>query len=91
MEEAGVRGRIGKTPLGEYRYIKSSRDGADWPCLVTVFPLFVTTQRREWPEAAERARRWFCREEAALRVTEPDLAAPIRDFSIDRFRVGERS
>lgn len=79
-EEAGVKGLIASTPLGGYDYVKRMKDGSDRACRVKVYPLEVTVMRDEWPEAAERDRRWFSPAEAAELVTEPELSAILREF-----------
>jgi 8-oxo-dGTP pyrophosphatase MutT (NUDIX family) len=79
-EEAGVKGLIASAPIGGYSYAKRLKDGSDRRCRVKVYPLEVTVMRDHWPEAAERARRWFPPAEAADLVAEPELAAILRAF-----------
>lgn len=71
-EEAGIRGRVSDTPVGEYRYEK-------WggTCTVEVFLLEVLTVLDEWPEAATRRRQWLTVKDAASMVTEPELQSII--------------
>ena len=66
-EEAGLRGRVSKKPLGRYRYDK-------WggTCTVDVFLMKVDSMADSWPEA-ERSRRWVPLDEAARLVEEPGL------------------
>ena len=45
-----------------------------------VFPLRVEAEADDWPERAERTRRWFAPAEAADAVDEPDLKALIAGF-----------
>ena len=78
-EEAGVRGETQPRELGSYRYRKRRRFGSV-PAEVYVFPMRVTEELEEWPEQAERERRWFARAEAAAAVDEQDLAALISSF-----------
>ena len=77
-EEAGVTGRIEKTPLGDYGYDKRLKTGQSLPCRVAVFALKVTSQKRSWREKDERTLQWFDWEEAADAVDEPELAELIR-------------
>lgn len=76
-EEAGVRGRVGHA-LGNYIYDKHNRTRqASTPCKVHVFPLVVTRQSRDWPEAKEREAQWCSVSEAASRVGNEGLRALI--------------
>ncbi|WP_375460162.1 NUDIX hydrolase [uncultured Enterovirga sp.] len=80
FEEAGIKGDIGRIPVGSYEYGKRLRDGAVVLCRVEVFPLRVTEQRRRWPEYHQRETAWFSLEDAASSVQEGDLAALILGF-----------
>ncbi|RAI58495.1 NUDIX hydrolase [Roseicella frigidaeris] len=73
-EEAGIRGRIATTPIGRYAYAKRLPDGGSVTCTVEVFPLQVETLLEDWPEKAERERRWFDLAEAAAAVREDGLS-----------------
>ena len=81
LEEAGIEGKIAKSPAGVYRYIKRMKNGSAQPCQVTVFPFEVQRERTSWPEQHERIRHWFPANEAADVVDEPDLAEVIRAFA----------
>lgn len=78
FEEAGVKGRIGKRPIGAYFYHKRLKSDATVSCKVEVFPLKVRKEHEEWPERAEREGRWFSPDEAADVVQEEELRAIIR-------------
>lgn len=73
FEEAGVRGKVKKKAVGEYRYDKRLDDGSTVTCDVSVFPLEVTTELPDWPERPQRDRRWFPPAEAAMLISEPGL------------------
>jgi 8-oxo-dGTP pyrophosphatase MutT (NUDIX family) len=77
FEEAGVEGRMGTTPIGSFAYTKRKKSGKLQPCDVTVYALTVEKLLRQWPEKAERKRRWFKAKEAAELVTEEGLRAII--------------
>ena len=79
FEEAGVEGRIAPLPVGSFRYEKRRRSG-DAAAIVNVHPLLVTREAADWPERAERERRWFAPEEAAAAVEEPELSVIILSF-----------
>jgi 8-oxo-dGTP pyrophosphatase MutT (NUDIX family) len=80
-EEAGVRGTVEPAELGRFVVTKrSSRDRADLPRPVVVFPLLVANDDSRWPERAQRRRRWVSREEALAAVSSPDVARIIADF-----------
>lgn len=80
FEEAGIEGAACPAALGSYRYRKLLRTGASLLVDVDVFPLAVTGLLEEWPERAERERRWFPLREAAKAVDEVDLGQLIRSF-----------
>lgn len=76
-EEAGVRGAVPPRALGSYRYMKVRKRG-EVEAEVTLYPMRVSAQIDDWPERAERTRRWFEPEEAAAAVQEEGLARLIR-------------
>jgi 8-oxo-dGTP pyrophosphatase MutT (NUDIX family) len=78
-EEAGVRGEIWPTPLGEYHYLKE-KGGIGYPCRVQVFPLLVTRTDLNFAEKGQRQLAWLPFEEAARRLAEPDLRRLVRGF-----------
>jgi 8-oxo-dGTP pyrophosphatase MutT (NUDIX family) len=80
LEEAGVVGDIGRTPLGEYDSVKRTSAGEVVPCRVVVYPLRVAQQKSRWREQGQRVVRWFSWEDAATAVREPGLARIIRRF-----------
>jgi 8-oxo-dGTP pyrophosphatase MutT (NUDIX family) len=81
MEEAGVRGPMGDTTIGHFRYSKIVRSGDLRRHVVAVYPMEVVVQLGDWPEAHQRDRRWMTPEAAADSVHEADLAVLIRDFA----------
>jgi 8-oxo-dGTP pyrophosphatase MutT (NUDIX family) len=66
LEEAGVKGKIDKSAIGCYRYVKRLSNNASAPCIVDVYPLMVERQM-----AAE----------ASSRVNESELASLIEIFA----------
>ncbi len=72
-EEAGIRGRVLASPIGEYEYAK-------WggTCHVEVFLMEVEEELLEWPESFFRERRWAEVEEAAALVDQEGLRRLIR-------------
>ncbi len=79
-EEGGVEGHIGQAPIGHFIYDKTRSSGRVVKAKVSVFPLEVTREHKDWPEKSQRRRQWFDREEAATNVGEPELQALIRRF-----------
>jgi len=73
FEEAGIRGRIARTPIGTYAYAKRLSGGTSVTCEVEVYPLEVDTLLETWPEHGQRERRWFTLTEAAAAVQECEL------------------
>ncbi|MGA0602579.1 NUDIX hydrolase [Caulobacter sp. KR2-114] len=81
-QEAGVTGKVEKTPLGEYVYVKRLKNGAPLDCTVQVYPLRVVRQRQTWREKGQRTGHWFSAEEAAELVDEPSLRGLILAFAV---------
>jgi 8-oxo-dGTP pyrophosphatase MutT (NUDIX family) len=81
FEEAGLKGRIGASPVGWYRYEKRLDHGLALPCKVRVFPLRVEVQHERWPERHQRTLRWFRPEEAARLVHEDELQRLLAGFA----------
>lgn len=77
-QEAGVRGRIGSRPIGQYRYWKRLKD-AFVPMTVTVFVLDVEAETEEFRESAQRIRGWVEPDQAELLIDEPELKTLIRE------------
>ncbi len=73
FEEAGVRGSIVGDALGSYAYEK-------WggTCTVEVYALEVTEECADWPEKAERTRRWLPLREAANLADDKPVGKLIR-------------
>ena len=72
-EEAGVKGKILREAIGTYRYIKREL-GNGALIEVRVFLLRVSKRCKRWPEKRERRRAWFDIEDAASRVSDPELS-----------------
>jgi 8-oxo-dGTP pyrophosphatase MutT (NUDIX family) len=74
LEEAGLKGKPGKKPVGSYQYWKRLKEHF---VLVTVvvFPLEVTRQLKSFREAGVRKLEWVTPLEAAKRVDEAGLAS----------------
>lgn len=73
FEEAGVRGKVGKAPLGCFTYDKREANGRLTPVEVTLYRLDVRAEEIAWPESRQRERRWCPVEDAAGLVEEPGL------------------
>ena len=86
-EEAGVKGRLGASEIGRYRYDKVQDRGFAIPVEVRVFPIEVKDLATKFPEAAERRREWFPPEEAAALVDETGL----RDLLLRLAKAGKRA
>jgi len=80
LEEAGIEGVTGETPVGTFRYLKVLKRRAPRWCVVAVHALEVRIEHDAWQEQAERERVWVSRDEAVRRVDEPDLKALIAAF-----------
>lgn len=77
QEEAGVRGKLLKKPVGSYSYFKREQDSFR-PVQVKVYMLRVEEEQNRWKEGGERQRRWLSVSRAAKLVQEPTLTALIR-------------
>lgn len=76
LEEAGVKGRVGNTSIGEYHYEKWGNDYR-----VEVFLLEVEEELDDWVEAKLRQRKWMSVEDA-VSIVEPDgLKDIVRDVA----------
>jgi 8-oxo-dGTP pyrophosphatase MutT (NUDIX family) len=81
FEEAGLAGEIESRPIGAFSYLKRRATRGDIRCEVSVFPLRVDREEKDWPERRQRTRRWFSPAEAAEVVEEPELKALILGFT----------
>lgn len=83
-EEAGLKGEIGRHPLGAFR----DRAGDGGNSLVLVFPFHVRGRARSWPEKKQREARWFHAEEAIARVHD-ELGALIKAMNVRLRKAGK--
>jgi 8-oxo-dGTP pyrophosphatase MutT (NUDIX family) len=81
FEETGVKGALGKAPLGDYHYGKVLKTGRVQPVTVTVYALEVAQERKSWPEKDEREKLWVPPAIAAGLVDEPELKSLIAGFA----------
>jgi 8-oxo-dGTP pyrophosphatase MutT (NUDIX family) len=82
FEEAGVRGKIGARPIGNFRYKKAANEtGADADCEIKVFPLLVRRQSATWPESGQRMIQWVDPEKAISLIREPELKSIVAKFA----------
>lgn len=74
LEEAGLRGKVERRPVGTYSYEK-------WggTCEVEVFLMRVSEVLDRWPEFGLREREWFSIKEAVTQFRESDLRRLVRD------------
>lgn len=72
-EEAGLRGKIKRRPLGTYSYQKRLPRDKAVLCKVEVFALEVKRQLDHWPEQKDRIRCWLPLADAAVLVTDSEL------------------
>jgi 8-oxo-dGTP pyrophosphatase MutT (NUDIX family) len=73
FEEAGIKGKVGKKPIGSYSYLKRREDGTNAPCLVDVFALEVSATAETFKEHGQRQLSWVRLAEAGRQVEEPEL------------------
>jgi 8-oxo-dGTP pyrophosphatase MutT (NUDIX family) len=72
-EEAGVRGTVDPVSMGAFRYWKRDPGNERWVD-ADVFALHVRRELNRWKERHQRRRAWFSLSDAAMAVTDPDLA-----------------
>jgi 8-oxo-dGTP pyrophosphatase MutT (NUDIX family) len=88
-EEAGVRGKVGKTTVGRYTYLKWLDDGDVAPCIVDLFQIEVDTVSDTFKERGERELAWVTPDEAARRVREIELKSILVEFKPQGLRKGK--
>lgn len=78
-EEAGVKGKAKKKPIGFFTYVKATdrANGITKPCVVRVHLLRVSSVEDTFQEKGQRRRRWMSFSEAAAKVREPELKSLI--------------
>ncbi|MDZ7926691.1 MAG: NUDIX hydrolase [Agrobacterium sp.] len=80
-EEAGVRGRAKKKPVGRYTYLKELADGNVAFCIVDLFQIEVTEMMTDFKERGQRVFDWVSPSEAARRVREIELKSLLVNFN----------
>lgn len=80
FEEAGLEGRVVRTPVGAYRAVRSVRPGDPRrahpaPIDVQMYAFEVTREHDGWPEKSARRRRWATLTEARKLIGDPNLVA----------------
>jgi 8-oxo-dGTP pyrophosphatase MutT (NUDIX family) len=81
FEEAGVIGIISRNSVGVYHHRKTVSADEEIVIPVNVFPLFVNTLLRTWPEMAYRSRRWMHVLEAAETVEDQEIRDVLHSFA----------
>ena len=80
FEEAGVRGKTSKRPVGAYAYDKRLKNGRLQHVRVAVFGLQVESEADAYPEIGQREKAWLPLAEAARMVDEPELMVLLATF-----------
>ena len=79
-EEAGIKGKAGREPIGYYSYMKKMSGGHKVSTRVQVHALEVKTLAKDFPEKGTRRLDWVTCDEAATRVEEPELKSLFKEF-----------
>jgi 8-oxo-dGTP pyrophosphatase MutT (NUDIX family) len=79
-EEAGVKGEVGRVPVGIYAYRKVMPTQEERECIVTVYPVHVRALADRYPEQGQRSRTWVCPAVAADKVAESELKTILAGF-----------
>jgi 8-oxo-dGTP pyrophosphatase MutT (NUDIX family) len=80
FEEAGIRGKVSKRPIGAYAYDKRLKNGRLQHVRVAVFGLLVESEAAAYPELGQREKTWLPLTEAARLVDEPELMVLLATF-----------
>lgn len=80
FEEAGVKGKVTKRPVGAYAYDKRLKNGRLQHVRVAVFALQVDAEAKAYPEIGQREKAWMPLAEAARLVDEPELMVLLATF-----------
>ena len=80
-EEAGVKGKVSREPIGHYSYSKGMEGGLKIACKVQVHALDVKEMLKDFPEKGTRRLEWVSPEEAVARVREPELKVLLHQFA----------
>lgn len=73
FEEAGVKGKIARKPIGSFRYVKDMGSKTDVLCEVEVYPLRVALLELRYPERGQRERCWVSPKKAMKIASDPEL------------------
>ncbi|CAH0339645.1 hypothetical protein RHI9324_01296 [Rhizobium sp. CECT 9324] len=87
-EEAGVKGKASKEPIGFFTYNKRMDGGLKILCRVQVHALEVKDMLDDFPEKGMRRMEWVNCQEAASRVQEPELKILLHSFEQDMINRG---
>lgn len=79
-EEAGVRGKVRRAPIGRYTYLKELENGKVVSCVVDMFQMEVKEILNEFKEQGQRRLDWVSPDEAARRVREIELKSLLVNF-----------
>lgn len=79
-EEAGISGKVTGGCLALYSYIKEIDGEESLPCAVMVYPVKVSGQSDDFPEAGQRKTKWVSPKRASNLVNEPELSHLLRQF-----------
>ena len=90
-EEAGVRGTIGRRPIGKYTYDKKLEPPSKVvPCEVQVYALRVRRQEETWPENGQREICWCQPDEALALVDDGGVATLIESLVASQTKTSSR-
>ena len=87
-EEAGIKGKATKEPIGYYTYNKRMDGGLKILCRVQVHALEVKDMLDDFPERGMRRMEWVNCQEASNRVQEPELKVLLHRFEQDMISRG---
>ncbi len=79
-EEAGVKGKVRKDPVGRYTYLKWLENGDVAPAIVDIYEVEVLAMADGFKEKGQRELAWVSPAEAARRVREVELKSFLVEF-----------
>lgn len=80
-EEAGVRGKAGRAPIGQFSYLKKRDDGQTILAHVDVYPVRVRKLEKRYPERGQRMRKWVSPKKAMKLASDAGLVPLIEAFA----------
>lgn len=86
-EEAGILGICDKKKFGDFKNIKTLKDGYPLECIVDVFVMKTIAQKNEFPEKDKRKVKWIDPEDAENFIRNKSLIQLLKNFDAKKSKV----